>query len=110
MKGPTPITALLAISPKLQLFAYSFKFLSVLFRIIEQWQQIIIFISIASMILGAVAALMQTKKASFNIVRLGIWVRANWFSFSKAGISGVLIYLIYTCFECGNIWLYYVHA
>ncbi|MCH2630697.1 MAG: NADH-quinone oxidoreductase subunit NuoN [Nisaea sp.] len=105
--APTPITALLAVSPKIAALCL---FIQVLFgpflAILEQWQQIIIFISIASMVLGAVAALMQTNikrlLAYSSIGHMGYGL-IGLASANEAGIGGVLIYLaIYLFMNVGT--------
>ena len=105
--APTPITALLAVSPKIAALCL---FIQVLFgpflAILEQWQQIIIFISIASMVLGAVAALMQTNikrlLAYSSIGHMGYGL-IGLASANESGIGGVLIYLaIYLFMNVGT--------
>jgi len=105
--APTPITALLAISPKIAALCLFIQVLIGPFSaIIEQWQQIIILISIASMTLGAVAALMQTNikrlLAYSSIGHMG-YALIGLASANEAGISGVLIYLaIYLFMNVGT--------
>ena len=58
--APTSITSYFAVVPKVAGLALLIKFMFVPFsNILLEWQTIIIFISIASMILGAVAAMVQ---------------------------------------------------
>ena len=60
--SPTSVTAFFAIVPKVAALTVFIRFLYVPFiNLIDQWQMIIIFISLASMILGAVAAIGQTN-------------------------------------------------
>ena len=64
--APTAITSYFAVVPKVAGLAVLIKFMFIPFsNILSEWQTIIIFISIASMILGAVAAIGQK-----NIKRL----------------------------------------
>ena len=64
--APTPITAFFAAAPKVAAITLFARVLVGPFGdLVAQWQQIIIFISVASMILGAVAAIGQK-----NIKRL----------------------------------------
>ena len=64
--APTSVTSFFAIVPKIAALAVFIRFMYVPFlNVIEQWQMIIVFISIASMILGATAAIGQK-----NIKRL----------------------------------------
>ena len=63
---PHHITSYFAVVPKVAGLAVLIKFMFIPFsNILSEWQLIIIFISIASMILGAVAAIVQK-----NIKRL----------------------------------------
>ena len=58
--APTSITSYFAVVPKVAGLALLIKFMFIPFsKILLEWQTIIIFISIASMILGAVAAMVQ---------------------------------------------------
>ena len=83
MTAPTPITAFFAVVPKVAGFAVLIKFMSVPFKnILNEWQLIIIFISIASMILGAVAAIGQT-----NIKRLMAYSSIGHMGYALAGIA-----------------------
>ena len=64
--APTSITSFFAVVPKVAGLALLIKFMFIPFsNILLEWQLIIIFISIGSMILGAVAAMVQK-----NIKRL----------------------------------------
>src|SRR6202023_3550842 len=64
--APTPVTAFFAVAPKMAAIALFMRFLIEPFgAMLAQWQQIIVFLSVASMILGAVAAIAQS-----NIKRL----------------------------------------
>ena len=58
--APTSITSYFAVVPKVAGLALLIKFMFIPFsNILLEWQTIIIFISLASMILGAVAAMVQ---------------------------------------------------
>ena len=58
--APTPITAFFAIVPKLAGIALIYRFcLEPFGEFIDEWRQIIIFLSIASMFVGAIAAISQ---------------------------------------------------
>src|SRR6185369_313638 len=64
--APTPVTALFSVAPKLAAMGLFIRVMTGPFGDVgAQWQQIIVFISVASMILGAVAAINQK-----NIKRL----------------------------------------
>ena len=105
--APTPITAFFAVVPKVAGFAVLIKFMSVPFKnILNEWQLIIIFISIASMILGAVAAIGQT-----NIKRLMAYSSIGHMGYALAGIatgtqngymSSILYITIYVIMNIGT--------
>jgi NADH-quinone oxidoreductase subunit N len=105
--APTPVTAFFAAAPKLAALAL---FARVLFDgfggLFIQWQKIVIFLAIASMLLGAFAAIGQT-----NIKRLMAYSSIGHVGFalvglaagSEAGIEGLLIYLaIYLVMTIGT--------
>jgi NADH-quinone oxidoreductase subunit N len=95
--APTPVTAFFAAAPKLAAMALLIRVLLTAFPAISgQWQQIIVFLSIASMLLGAFAAIGQSNikrlMAYSSIGHVGyalIGVAAD----SEAGTQAVLIYL-----------------
>ena len=95
--APTPVTALFAAAPKAAAFALLTRVLITAFGGIKpQWQQIVVFLSIASMGLGAVAAIGQTSikrlLAYSSIGNMG-FVLVGLAAASPEGIQGVLIYL-----------------
>src|SRR5690606_37706811 len=64
--APMPVTAFFAVAPKIAALALFARVVFEPFAALhDAWQQIIVFLSIASMVLGAVAAIVQT-----NIKRL----------------------------------------
>ena len=95
--APTPVTAFFSIAPKVAAMAL---FTRVMFGpfagAVDDWQQIIIVIAIASMILGALAAINQT-----NIKRLMAYSSIGHMGYAlvglaagnEAGVQGVLVYL-----------------
>lgn len=95
--APTPVTALFAAAPKAAAFALLTRVLITAFGGIKpQWQQVIVFLSIASMGLGAVAAIGQTSikrlLAYSSIGNMG-FALVGLAAASPEGIEGVLIYL-----------------
>jgi NADH-quinone oxidoreductase subunit N len=81
--SPTSITSYFAVVPKVAGFAVLIKFMFIPFsNILTEWQTIIIFISIASMILGAVAAIGQK-----NIKRLLAYSSIGHIGYALAGIA-----------------------
>ena len=96
--SPTSVTSFFAIVPKIAALTVFIRFMYVPFlNAVDQWQSIIIFLSIASMILGAVAAIGQK-----NIKRLLAYSSIGHMGYALAGLatatnSGVqssIIYLI----------------
>jgi len=81
--APTSITSYFAAVPKVAGFAILIKFMLIPFsNILLEWQTIMIFISIASMILGAVAAIGQK-----NIKRLLAYSSISHIGYALAGVS-----------------------
>ncbi len=81
--APTSITNFFAVVPKAVGLAVIIRFMDLPFKnIVEEWQTIIIFISIASMILGSVAAIGQT-----NIKRLLAYSSISHMGYALAGVA-----------------------
>ena len=68
MEGaPTPITAFFAVAPKVAAVALFLRVMMSPFGgLISEWQQVIIVVSIASMVLGAFAAIWQDNIKRLN--------------------------------------------
>ena len=104
--SPTSVTSFFAIVPKIAGIAVFIRFMYSPFQnILEEWQYILVFISIASMILGAVAAINQK-----NIKRLIAYSSISHMGYAIAGIStgtesgfkSTIIYiLIYSAMNIG---------
>ena len=81
--APSSVTSFFAVVPKIAGIAVFIRFMQIPFsEIVDQWQPILIFISLSSMILGAVAAIGQT-----NIKRLIAYSSIGHIGFALAGIS-----------------------
>jgi len=81
--SPTSVTSFFAVAPKVAGLAVLIRFMHTPFQnIITEWQPIIIFISIASMILGSVAAIGQT-----NIKRLMAYSSIGHIGYALAGVA-----------------------
>ena len=81
--APTSITNYFAVVPKVAGLALLIKFMLLPFsNILLEWQTILIFISIASMILGAVAAIVQK-----NIKRLLAYSSIGHIGYALAGVA-----------------------
>ena len=81
--SPTSVTVFFAILPKISALTVFIRFLYVPFlNLIEQWQMIIIFLSIASMLFGAIAAIGQK-----NLKRLVAYSSIGHMGYALAGLS-----------------------
>ncbi|MDG1709364.1 MAG: NADH-quinone oxidoreductase subunit NuoN, partial [Emcibacteraceae bacterium] len=102
----TPVTAFFAVAPKVAALALLARTLYVPFgEMSASWAQVIIFMSVASMILGSFAAIMQT-----NIKRLMAYSSIGHVGFAllglvagnAEGLRGVMIYMaIYLVMNIG---------
>jgi NADH-quinone oxidoreductase subunit N len=105
--APTPVTAFFASAVKMAAVAITIRVVLTAFPgIASQWRQIVIFISLLSMVLGAFAAIGQT-----NIKRLMAYSAIGHIGFAlvglaaggEAGVSGVLAYMaIYLVMTLGT--------
>ena len=104
--APTSVTSFFALVPKIAALSVFIRFMYVPFlNVIEQWQTIIIFLSIASMILGAVAAIGQDNikrlMAYSSIGHMG-YALAGLATGTNSGIQSTIIYLtIYLVMNLG---------
>ena len=81
--SPTSVTSFFSVAPKVAGIAVLVRFMQIPFEnILLEWQSIIIFISIASMILGAVAAIGQK-----NIKRLMAYSSIGHIGYALAGVA-----------------------
>ncbi|MBO0902179.1 NADH-quinone oxidoreductase subunit NuoN [Jiella sonneratiae] len=95
--APTPITAFLAGAPKVAAMALITRFTIQGFEPLSgQWQQVIVFISIASMVFGAFAAIGQHNikrlMAYSSIAHMG-YALVGLAAANPEGVRGVLIYM-----------------
>jgi NADH-quinone oxidoreductase subunit N len=105
--APTPVTAFFASAPKVAAIALFVRAAITAFPgIVVQWQQILVFVSIASMVLGAFAAIGQK-----NIKRLMAYSSIGHMGFAliglaagtSEGVQGVLVYIaIYLAMTLGT--------
>src|SRR5215475_3979884 len=105
--APTPVTAFFASAPKVAAMAVFTRVTLTAFPgIVTQWQQIIVFVSIASMALGSFAAIGQR-----NIKRLMAYSSIGHMGFALVGLAagtvegaqGVLVYIaIYVAMTLGS--------
>ncbi len=96
--APTPVTAFMGTAPKVAAIVLLVRLLSDPFgALLGQWQQLIVLVSIASMILGSLAAIGQR-----NIKRLMAYSSIGHMGYALiglaagtgAGVRGVLIYML----------------
>ena len=105
--APTPVTAFFASAPKVAAMAVFVRATMTAFPgITSEWQQIVVFVSIASMALGAFAAIGQK-----NIKRLMAYSSIGHMGFALVGLAagtaegaqGVLVYMaIYVAMTLGS--------
>jgi NADH-quinone oxidoreductase subunit N len=105
--APTPVTAFFASAPKVAALAVFTRVALTAFPgIVPQWQQIVVFVSIASMALGSFAAIGQK-----NIKRLMAYSSIGHMGFALVGLAagtaegaqGVLVYIaIYVAMTLGS--------
>jgi len=105
--APTPVTAFFAAAPKVAGIAIFTRATITAFPgITHEWQQIVVFVSIASMVLGAFAAIGQR-----NIKRLMAYSSIGHMGFALVGLAagtaegvqGVLVYMsIYVAMTLGT--------
>lgn len=105
--APTPVTAFFAVAPKIAAIALFVRVLIGPFGVlVGDWQQVIILLSIASMVLGALAAIWQS-----NIKRLLAYSSIGHVGYAliglatatEAGVRGILVYMaIYLAMNVGT--------
>ncbi|MFN4009367.1 MAG: NADH-quinone oxidoreductase subunit NuoN [Pannonibacter sp.] len=95
--APTPVTAFFAAAPKVAAMGLLVRVVVDVFQpVTHEWQQIIVFVSIASMVLGAFAAIGQS-----NIKRLMAYSSIGHMGYAlvglaagtETGVEGVLFYM-----------------
>jgi len=105
--APTPVTAFFAAAPKVAAMALFVRVMITPFaHNVAEWQQILIFVSVASMLLGAFGAIGQS-----NIKRLLAYSSIGHMGFAlvglaagtQEGVQGVVVYmLIYMIMTLGS--------
>ena len=106
--APTPVTAFFAVAPKMASLALFVRFMIEPFGpLLGEWRQLVIFLSIASMVLGAVAAIAQE-----NIKRLMAYSSIGHVGYALIGLAagtangirGVLVYMAIYLFMTLGTW------
>ncbi len=95
--APTPVTAFFAVAPKISALLLLVRLLhEPFFEISSYWQQIIVFAAVASMLVGAFGALVQTNikrlLAYSSIGHVG-YILVGISTASQKGMFGVALYL-----------------
>ena len=95
--SPTSVTSFFSIVPKVAALTVFIRFLYIPFlNAIDEWQTILIFLSLGSMILGAVAAIGQTNIkrliAYSSIGHIG-YALAGLLTGTNAGVQSAIIYI-----------------
>jgi NADH-quinone oxidoreductase subunit N len=104
--APTPVTAFFSAAPKVAAIALFVRVMTGPFgHLVADWRQIIVFISIASMVLGAVAGVNQRNikrlMAYSSIGNVG-YALVGLAAGTAEGIRGLMIYMaIYVCMTLG---------
>jgi NADH-quinone oxidoreductase subunit N len=81
--SPSSVTSFFAVVPKVAGIAILIRFVQIPFeQLVDQWKNILVFMALASMILGAVAAIGQT-----NIKRLIAYSSIGHIGYALAGVS-----------------------
>src|SRR5438067_900013 len=105
--APTPVTAFFASAPKVAALAVFTRVALTAFPgIVSQWQQIIVFVAIASMVLGSFAAIVQGNikglMAYSSIGHVG-FALVGLVAGTVEGVQGVLVYIaIYVAMTLGS--------
>jgi NADH-quinone oxidoreductase subunit N len=105
--SPTPVTAFFAVAPKIAAFSLLVRVMIEPFgQMTAQWQQVVVFVSVASMLVGSFGAIAQN-----NIKRMMAYSSIGHVGYAliglavgnQTGIRGVLIYLaIYLFMNVGT--------
>ena len=105
--APTPVTAFMSTAPKVAAIALLLRALEVPFgQLLHQWSGLIVLISIASMLLGSLAAIGQT-----NIKRLMAYSSIGHMGYALVGLAvgtpdgirGVMIYMFTYVFMSAGV-------
>ena len=105
--SPTPVTAFFAAAPKVAAMAVFVRFAAeALPNVTHQWQQIVVFVAIASMALGSFAAIGQRNlkrlMAYSSIGHMG-YALVGLAAGTEQGVRGVLVYMtIYMAMTLGT--------
>ena len=105
--APTPVTAFMSTAPKVAAMALILRVLEMPFgQLLHQWSGLIVLVSIASMLLGSLAAIGQT-----NIKRLMAYSSIGHMGYALVGLAvgtpegirGVMIYMVTYVFMSAGV-------
>ena len=105
--APTPVTAFMSMAPKVAAIALMLRALEVPFgQLLHQWSGLIVLISIASMLLGALAAIGQTSikrlMAYSSIGHIG-YALVGLATGTAEGVRGVMVYMVTYVFMSAGV-------
>ncbi len=96
--APTPVTAFLSVMPKIAAFAVLIRILFIGFPVfVEQWRFLFIVLSIASMFLGNLTALVQTnikRMLGYSSIAHAGYITMGFAIATRDAVSGILIYSV----------------
>lgn len=105
--SPTIVTAFFALAPSMSILGIFIRILMTTFYdFIDSWQQILVFCSIASMILGSLVALKQSKikrLLAYSAIGHAGYILIGVSSGTPEGIKAVLLYVIIYIFMTAGI-------
>jgi NADH-quinone oxidoreductase subunit N len=106
--APTPVTAFFASAPKIAAFGLLARLLLQPFAdLLPQWQQVIVLASLASMVVGALAALRQTnikRLLAYSSIGHAGFILMGLAAGTDEGAQGLLIYLAVYLFTTIGAW------
>ena len=105
--APTPVTAFMSMAPKVAAIALMLRALEVPFgQLLHQWSGLIVLISIASVLLGALAAIGQTSikrlMAYSSIGHIG-YALVGLATGTAEGVRGVMVYMVTYVFMSAGV-------
>lgn len=104
--APTPITAFMAVAAKAAAFAVFIRvFSEALFPVFNEWQTILAFVAVFSLIVGNTVAIMQTnikRMLAYSSVAHGGYALLGIVATTEEGMASVLLYMfVYTFISLG---------
>ena len=105
--APTPVTAFFAVAPKIAAVALFLRLLVDPFGgLTEQWRQVIMLMSVASMLIGSLGAIQQTnikRLMAYGSIGHAGYLMVGLSAGSEQGVRGILVYLaVYVAMSVGT--------